>query len=477
MAARRVTAKPAVPLVVDVDGTLLSGDLLIEGLARLASTAPLMLLAVPFWLMRGRAATKRQLAEAAPLSSEMLVLNPAVEEEVAEARIAGRAVWLASGADGTAVAPLAERVGAAGVLASDGRTNLVGEAKAAALMRQFGEGGFDYVGNGRQDLPVWRRCRQAIGVGLTRGFERKVRVLHPEARFLPGVGVAGDYIRALRPRQWIKNTLLFLPLLAMHETQLGPYLLVAGLFLAFSAVASATYLANDLLDLPYDREHRTKRLRPMAAGKLRLSRVVTAGVALVAAGLAAAFWLSPAGGLSVLAYLIAAVAYSLWLKRRLLLDAVALALLYVLRVFAGAVAVAVPLSPWLLAFSLFIFVALAIVKRQVELAMLHQSGGTSVAGRTYRTADLPTLAALAGAAAFAAAVVLTLYIQSPTVHTAYGRPEALWLICPLLIYWLGRMILLASRGNMDDDPVLFAVRDRASWLTGVGILAVCVAAL
>ena len=474
-------------MVVDVDGSLIGGDLLIEGIARLLSVSPLRLFALLCWLaaamVRGRSGLKRRIAEAVPLPPDTLALNPAVLEEIAAAQAAGRAVWLASASDARAVAPLAETVGAAGCLASDGRINLAGEVKAAALVARFGERGFDYIGNERRDLAVWKRARRAIGVGLAARLARKVRALDGEARFLPGLGDRPrDWLRALRLHQWVKNVLVFVPLAAAHETAAGQYLVAGGVFAALSAVASGNYLLNDLLDLPHDRGHPTKRHRPMAAGKVPLLPMVGIGAALVAGGLALAFWLSAAAGLWVLLYLAVACAYSLSLKRKTFIDVVTLAMLYAVRVLAGAAAVSVALSPWLIAFFLFLFLALAIVKRQGELRALRGSdwsvsGGPG--GRAYLAEDFPVMAALGAASGVASVVILTLYIQSPETGERYARPEFLWLICPLLLYWLGRMAVLAGRrappGN--DDPLNFALRDRTSWLTGLGVLAAFAAAL
>ena len=476
------------PLVVDVDGSLIGGDLLIEGIARLLSVSPLSLFALPFRLaaamVRGRAGLKRRIAEAVRLPPDTLAWNPAVLEEIAAARAAGRSVWLASASDACAVSPLAEEVGAAGCLASDGRTNLAGEAKAAALAARFGERGFDYIGNERRDLAVWKRARRAIGVGLGAGLARKVRALDGEARFLPGLGGGPrDWFRALRPYQWVKNVLVFVPLVAAHETGAGPYLVAAGVFAALSAVASGTYLLNDLLDLPHDRGHPAKRHRPIAAGKAPLLPMIGLGAALAASGLALAFWLSAAAGLWVLAYLAVTCAYSLSLKRKIFIDVTTLAMLYAVRVLAGGAAVSVPLSPWLLAFFLFLFLALAIVKRQGEL---RGSGRSASGGRAYLAEDVPVMAALGAASGFASVVILALYIQSPETGERYARPEFLWLVCPLLLYWLGRMALLAGRGGEggdskrvpgSDDPLIFALRDRTSWLTGLAVLAAFAAAL
>ena len=468
----------APPLAVDVDGTLISGDLLIEGIFRLIAARPLLLFVLPLWLARGRAALKRRVARAMPLSPATLVLNPAVLDEIAAAKTAGREVWLASGSDELVVAPLVESVGAAGHLASDGRTNLTGQAKADALVEKFGKGGFDYIGNERRDLAVWKQARRAIGVGLRTGLAQRVRTIDAEARFLPGFGGdPRDCFRALRPHQWVKNVLVFVPLMAAHETRAMPWLVATAVCGALSACASGTYLFNDLLDLPHDREHPNKRHRPLAAGQTPLLPAVGLGIALVAGGLALALWLSPVTGFCVLLYLIVTVAYSLSLKRKIFVDVVVLAMLYAIRVLAGAAAGSIRLSPWFLAFFLFIFLALAVVKRQNELYALHKSGRSASGGRAYVVEDLPVLAALGAASGFAAVVILTLYIQSPDVSGLYDRPELLWLVCPLLLYWLGRLTLLANRGVVGDDPVVFTMRDRASWLTGLGFLIVLVAAL
>ena len=277
-----------------------------------------------------------------------------------------------------------------------------------------------------------------------------------------------DYVRALRPHHWIKNVLVFVSLVAAHESDLETYLVAAGMFVALSACAAGTFLFNDLLDLAHDRRHPSKRDRPIAAGKTPPRRMAALGVALVTGGLAFAFGVSPAAVPFVFLYVMMTCVYSLYLKRRLFFDVIVLSLLYGVRVLAGAAAVSIMPSPWLLAFSLFAFLALAIVKRQTELA----AARSAPAGRAYVVEDLPLLAALGAASSFATVVVLALYIQSPEVSVRYGSPERLWLLCPLLIYWLGRLTLLANRGVVDDDPVVFAIRDRTSWLTGIVILAV-----
>lgn len=459
--------RDATPLIVDVDGTLIQGNLLVEGLAQLLAQAPAKVLALLPWLLRGRAFLKRKVAEAATVAPETLVRNPRVAAEIEAARNAGRPVHLATGADALAAAPVATAVGAGDVFASDGRANLVGRKKAEALVAAFGRGGFDYIGDERRDLPVWRCARRAVGAGLGRRLQAKVRGIDPQARFLQGQsGGLRAYVQALRPAHWSKNALLFVPLLAAHETALASWLAVLGMFAAFSALVSGTYVLNDLLDLPHDRRHAHKRRRPLASGRLRVGRALGVALALLAGGLATAFALSTAGGLCLLAYLLLTSAYTLALKRQLFLDVLVIAGLFAVRLVTGAVAVAVPISAWLVAFSLFLFLSLAIAKRSTAL----RDEAPALGGRGYVGQDAVALTVLGGASAFAAVVVLALYIQSPAVAALYDRPAALWLACPLLIYWLSRVVLLANRGALDEDPIVFALRDRASWLMVLGLL-------
>ncbi len=288
-----------------------------------------------------------------------------------------------------------------------------------------------------------------------------------------------DYLWALRPHQWVKNIVVFAPLVAAHETSPASYLVAAGLFGALSAVASGTYLLNDLVDLPYDRAHDRKRHRPLAAGKLRLAPAGCLGAALVGAGLAAAVGLSTVAGLWVACYLLVTCAYSLALKRRIFIDVVALALLFTIRTVAGAAVVSVALSSWFVAFAFFLFLTLAVLKRQSELSAGRATGRSGLPGRAYSVEDIVVLAGLGAASGMASVVVLALYIQSPEVRMLYGRPELLWLADLLLVTWLGRMMLLAGRGAFDDDPVLFALRDWMTWLVGIGIglVAACAAVL
>lgn len=471
-----MNGRPAVPLVVDVDGTLLGGDVAVEGVVRLLAKSPWQCLWLPIWLAGGRARLKTRVADAVRLPADELVLNAAVVDEVNAAKGRGREVWLATGADANAVATLAESVGATGVLASDGHTNLTGKAKAAALIERFGERGFDYAGNEWRDLAVWKHARCAIGVGLSRSLTRRLHRTCETTRLLPGLGGGWrDHFRGWRPHHWVKNLLVFTPLVAAHEIDPAIYAPVAILFLAFCACASATYLLNDLLDLPYDRRHGSKRLRPLAAGRTSAVGALLTSAVLAASGAGLAFGVSTAAGLLALCYLALSGCYALFLKRKAIIDVVTLAMLHTVRAVAGAVAASILLSPWFIAFFMFVFLALAVAKRQHELATRHDAEPSD--GRAYRRDDRDALTALSAASGVAAIVVLAIYLQSAEALALYAAPEWLWLICPLLLYWLGRLNLLANRGAIADDPVLFAVKDRATWIAGVGAVAAFVAAL
>ena len=396
---------------------------------------------------------------------------------MASVRRSGRPVWLASGADALVVRPVAESVGADGWLASDGQTNLVGGAKARALVERFGARGFDYVGNERRDLPVWEQARHAIGVDLSAATVRKLREIGPPPQLLGGAhGDWADWIRMLRPHQWTKNLLVFVPILAAHIQEVDAYLMMVGVFLALSCCASGSYVINDLLDLPHDRRHPHKHDRPVAAGRVSVPPAAALAVVLVVGGLVAAFQLSESAGIGLAVYVVGTLGYSLWLKRFVVVDVIALALLYGVRIGIGATESAV-LSPWLLFFSLFVFTALAVVKRQAELVDADVAEAPLDSGRGYAAGDMVAMTALGAASALASAVVLALYVQSADTVVRYARPEALGFVCPLLVYWLARLVVLANRGVVHHDPIVFALRDRVSWVVGLGVAVVVAAAM
>ena len=464
-----------VPLAVDLDGTLIRSDMLWESLTRLIRQNPLALLAVPVWWLRGRAFLKQQLAARVQVDATTLPYNEPFLAWLREQKRMGRRLVLATASDLAMARPVAEHLGLFDeVLASDGKTNLRAHAKLAALTKKFGERGFDYAGNSSVDLEVWSGSREAIVVNASESLARRAAGCAKVGKtFLSTASPLKSFLRCLRPHQWIKNLIVFVPVLTAH--QLGNEIIrrqAAWAFGAFCLCASAAYLLNDLVDIEADRHHLTKRNRPFASGELPLSVGLFAPPLLLAAGLGISFTLS-AGFASVIAgYFIATLAYSWQIKRIPLLDVFFLAGLYTMRLVAGHVATRVAWSAWLLVFSMFIFLSLALMKRFQELQSVRQQNQHELKGRGYAAGDLELVTTLGLVSGFIAVLVLALYVNSDQVQKLYARPTMLLLICPLLLYWIARVWFLAHRGQMHDDPTAFAFKDWLSYVIGALTLAV-----
>jgi 4-hydroxybenzoate polyprenyltransferase len=452
-----------IPLCVDLDGTLTPIDTLEESLLSLAKAAPLALILLVFWLLRGgKAAMKREVAARAKYDVSLVPFNQSFLEWLTHEHACGRRLVLATAADSSIANDMAARVGLFDlVLSSDGTTNLSAGAKQRALVSQFGERGFDYAGNARVDEKIWRSARRAIVVGSSAQVKRAREVANVEHVFPKVTGNRFVWLKALRLHQWAKNLLIFLPALLAHSLLRPEIALEAAIaFVSFSLCASSIYLINDLLDLPADRHHPRKRRRPFAAGFLsaRSGLLVSFGLLAVAIGLT--LFVGYRFALVLAGYYALTWAYSLRLKRAAIVDVMTLAGLYTVRIIAGAAATATPLSFWLLAFSIFIFLSLGIVKRYTEVLEMADRG--KIAGRGYSAKDLPLLLNLGVAAGYCTVIVVALYINSRDSALLYHHSKPLWLICPLLLYWLSRIWLLTTRGEMHDDPVVFALRDRLS---------------
>lgn len=465
-------------LVVDLDGTLIRSDMLYESFWSSFSQD----WRTPLWavagLMRGRAALKARMAQCGAPDPATLPFTPEVLEYVKTWRDGGGRTALVTAADQALAESIADYLGVFDeVHGSDGRTNLKGREKANFLVARFGERGYIYIGDSSADIPVWKSAATAVTVGLANGLRDTVQAMHADATHLaPPASIVPAALRAMRPHQWLKNLLIFFPLLAAHlfsTLALGQAFVA---FLAYSLVASSVYLLNDLLDLASDRAHPRKRKRPLASGALPLATGMALVPVLLFAGLALSLTLAPLFLLVICGYYLLTIAYSLWLKRRPIIDICTLASLYTLRVTAGAAATGLALSVWLLAFSAFLFFALAAVKRQAELVDMAQRGLQSVAGRGYRVSDLPVVTQMATASGFVAVLVLMLYVNEPTVLTLYTAPVLIWGACLVLLYWIARMVLIAQRGEMEDDPVVFAARDRVSQIAFVVIVGLFVGA-
>ncbi|MCX7071628.1 MAG: UbiA family prenyltransferase [Gammaproteobacteria bacterium] len=470
-------AETQLPLCVDLDGTLTPVDTLHETALALARLQPLALLALPRWLAGGRARLKHELSQRVQIDVSHLPYRRDLLEWLRSERSRGRRLVLATAADRRIAEAVAAHLGLFDeVIATDAGDNLAGAGKRAALVRRFGEQGFDYVGDDPVDLKVWPAARQAIVVGDAGLAARAARLAAPGPVFATAPASPELWLKAARLYQWVKNLLILVPALLSHRIAEAAVLREALLaFLAFGLCASSVYLINDLLDLDADRRHPRKRRRPFASGALPARQGALAALLLALAAAAVALEVGLAFSAVLAAYYACTGAYSLRLKRAPIVDVMMLAGLYTIRIVAGGVATGVEVTFWLLAFSMFMFLSLAVVKRYAELHDAARAGLTQAAGRGYGAADLPLLLALGTASGFAAIVVLALYINSPQSQALYGDPRPLWLICPLLLYWVCRVWLLTTRGRMHDDPILFAMRDRTSLLI-IGLMALTVLA-
>lgn len=453
------------PLVVDLDGTLVNTDTLVEALLAVLKQNLLLICLMPLWLAKGRANFKRELAVRVQLDATTLPYNTNVLEYLTEEKAAQRTLILATGSDSALAQPIAVHLQLFdAVMASDGQCNLTREHKRAALVAEYGEGGYDYIGNSSADTPVWSSARRRLVVAAPATLRRLGRHTDFEQVFsLPTVG-PGVWLRALRVHQWLKNLLLFIPLILAHShgaTELLP--LVALAFITFSLCSSAVYVINDLMDLPNDRRHPNKCRRPFASGALSVFSGLFLAPALL---LIVALMLSqqPAAFVQVTAvYFVLTCGYSLVLKRIVIVDVLTLAMLYTLRIIAGGAVVGLAVSFWLLAFSMFIFMSLALLKRYAELLEVpDDGGGGTVSGRGYSTRDINFLSTLGAASGYSSVVVMALYINSDVVMQLYSAREVLWFVCPVLLFWISHMWFSAHRGRMHDDPIVFAVKDAVS---------------
>jgi 4-hydroxybenzoate polyprenyltransferase/phosphoserine phosphatase len=452
------------PIVVDLDGTLTPTDTLIESVINLVKQSPLNLLRVPLWLLRGRAGFKDSVAAHAGVSAEHLPYRESFLAYLRDQKSKGRRIVLATAAHRSIAQAVSRHLGLfEEVLATEAGRNLKGDTKLKAIREKMG-GEFVYAGDSAADLVLWKAAKAAVLVGLSPGTAESIRREVSVEREFPGErGGVVLWLRALRVHQWLKNLLLFVPLLtAFSFLDLGKLATTVLAFLAFSLAASASYVVNDLWDLENDRAHPRKRLRPFASARIPILHGLAVAAAALVIASAIALAVSKDFLLMLLLYLVFTNAYSWVLKEHVLVDVLTLSLLYTLRILAGSVAIGVDTSSWLLAFSVFMFLSLALVKRCAELVSLEQDGEGSARGRDYRVTDLAVLWPLGVGAALSAVVVFGLFISADETSERYATPQLLWLVAIGLIYWLARLWIKTSRGEMHDDPLVYAIEDPGS---------------
>jgi 4-hydroxybenzoate polyprenyltransferase/phosphoserine phosphatase len=464
----------SVPLVVDLDGTLLRTDLLFESALRLIKQRPWRALLMPLWILKGRAYLKRRIFQLIRIDISLLPLNEELMAWLREEKARGRRLVLATASNYDQACSIVEPLGLFDtVLGSDGQRNLKGQHKLQTIVEACGAK-FDYVGNSISDLEIWRRCRQAVLVNAPRGVERSARRTGNVVQvFPPSLTGLRDVLRVMRCYQWVKNLLLFVPAVTSHtifDWSIAGRTTLA--FLSFGFCASAGYILNDLLDLEEDRRHNTKKQRPFASGRVSIGSGILLALACLSASAVIAGFVSHAFVTALTIYLALTSLYSLFLKRLLMVDVLTLALLYTLRVVAGSLATGIVLSPWLLSFAFFLFLSLAFSKRAADLVQHRQDSRTVVPGRGYMTADLDAVCIAGMCSGFLSSLVLALYINSDSVQLLYRRPAFLWGLQPILLYYVTRLWVICRRGELSEDPIEYTVRAPSTY--GAALLAVVV---
>ncbi len=469
------------PLCVDLDGTLVKSDTLYDSLCVMLRHRPAAVLKLPFWLLGGKARVKAELARIAPIDAAKLPYNQKVVNFLRQEKRNGREIYLVTGADERLAHAVAVHLNLfSETLGSDGVKNLTGNLKLAELQLRFES--FDYIGNSRVDLPLLAASVEPMVANPSRALmlALKSRRITPVHDFRDHRPFAKSITKAIRVHQWAKNVLVFVPLLLSHKLTHSSILAAVACFFCFSFTASANYLVNDLLDIESDRHHASKRLRPFAAGDLPVLWGLFL-VFLLTGATIALFVAVPSLPwhffLWLIAYAVVTTSYSFWLKRIALVDVIVLSGLYTLRMLAGGAATGTTISPWLASFSTFLFLSLAMVKRFSEIENLRERGVTTTHGRGYLVADLEQIRSFGTSSGFVAVLVFTFYISRPDVEVLYRHAMRLWLIVPLLLLWILRVWLKASRGELDDDPVIFALRDKMSLAIGAAVVVIALFAL
>ena len=465
----------------DLDGTLLRSDSLLESFLLLIKSRPAILFLIPLWWLRGKAFLKHEIARRTSLNPATLPYREDLLDFLRKRKESGKEVVLVTGSDRKIADAVANHLGIfSAVLASDGKTNLVGQAKLLALRELLGNKDFDYVGNGRADLAVWRAAKTSFVVSSSGRLLRKVRQVGAVGQvFSPGRGYVRSVLAALRVHHWAKNILVFVPLILAHKifttNRLLPTILA---FCSFCLLASTGYIINDLFDLEADRVHAVKKYRPIASGALPVwLAAIIASVLML--GILSFTWfaLAPQFAALLTLYFVCSVLYSQFLKRMPVVDVLVLAGLYTLRVLAGGVVADAPVSRWLLGFSMFFFLSLAFVKRFSEMLANGSENQRPQNGRGYYAPDRDLFRTVGPVSGYISVLVFALYINSPEVAVLYTHPQYLWFLGPLLLFWITRIWLLAERGEMDQDPVVFAIRDRASYIVGLLALLIVFASI
>ena len=456
------------PLCVDLDGTLVKSDLLFESFLLLIKKNPFYLFLSVWWLIvGGKAHLKQSIAARVELNPALLPYTESFLSYLHSEKAKGRQLVLATASDMRLAKKVADYLGIfSEVIASDGANNLKGSRKRDTLNQKFGAKCYDYAGNAKEDLKVWRDSRAAILVNAPSKVVRQSKTISTVDRiFAEKSSRLKSIFKLLRIHQYVKNILVFIPLIVGHLLDSAAIQNSVIAFVIFCLLASSAYLLNDLLDIDADRQHRSKRKRAFASGDISISFGLICSPLFLVIGLALSMLLPVDFLLTVTVYYLLTIFYSFYFKKKMLVDVFVLAILYTVRIMAGIAAVQSEYSPWLISFSLFLFLSLAFVKRYSELDLMRKENKIGTTGRGYLVGDLPQLQLFGTISGYLSVLVLALYINSNNVLLLYRFSMFLWAICLLLLYWISRVWMLTTRGDLHDDPVIFALKDKVSWFT------------
>lgn len=463
-----MTQQANIPLCVDLDGTLIRSDIMLESFVRAFKNHLYIIFLAPFWLLKGKHYLKRQLAERSEIDVENLPYDYEFLTYLKEEFGNRRELVLVTGSYKKYAEKIAEYLGIfSGVVSTDDEINLTGRNKADYLEKTYGKRNFDYAGNEAKDGHIWEISRKAIVVNAdSKTIKIAKDSCEVEKIFDKKRAGLKKYLKAIRVHQWTKNALIFVPLLASHKF-ISNYDAIIGsviAFVSFGFCASATYIINDLLDLDADRVNEYKRKRAFASGDISIFIGLVICTLLFIASFILLFFVPFKFSIVLAVYIITTLLYSFKLKSLAMVDVVVLAGLFTTRVVAGAAASDIQASFWLLSFSVFLFLSLALVKRASELINLRSNNKEQAKGRGYAVSDLSIVKSMGTSSGYLAVLVLALYIHSQEVTKLYENPNMLWFVCPLILFWISRIWLITARGNMHEDPIVFAIKDKGSWV-------------
>lgn len=456
-----------IPLVVDLDGTFVRTDLLVEGFVHLIKKNPFYFFLCIFWLLKGKYNLKENIDARANTNYSLLPINNDIFDFIKSESEKGRKIILATASLQSQADEIRKTypVFDEAFGSCDGQ-NLSGLKKSSFLVNKYGNGQFDYMGNSKADLPIFTEARHAYLINAANWVEQKAKKIGNLQKTWKNTGtILTSSIKAIRVYQWLKNLLLFVPLVTSHSISYPDLVLKTMIaFVAFGFIASTGYIINDLMDLDSDRSHPRKKKRPMASGKLSILSAIAIAIVLFVVGLMAAYLINISFFIILLLYFLLSVGYSIHFKKIVLYDVFLLAAFYTIRVISGGIVTDIPISFWLVAFSIFIFLSLAFVKRYSEIAQVTHLKSIENRRRDYSAVDLPLLQIMGIASGFMSVIVFSLYINSPEVGLLYGNPKILWFLSFLLLFWISRIWLVTSRGQMTDDPIVFTLKDPGSYV-------------